>query len=96
MLNVNSQLVVATVRTAVIYAWTWALGLLLSLPAVAEFPELGNFLANVGDLLTGSGVILVGTVVYAALYKLAQMDNALGNLLSFVFIFPVQPEYTIE
>lgn len=85
---------VATVRTGIIFLWTWLLGYVLALPAVANVPEVGDFLNDLGGVLTGSFAVLVGIAIYAVLYKLAQMKNIVGTLVSKLFIFPAQPTYT--
>ncbi len=92
MLSVTNQTMIATVRTAAIYLWTYLSSLLISwLGTVEGAPEL---VASLGDFLTGDGVVLfIGTAIYAVLFKAAQMNNALGGLISFVFIFPQQPAY---
>lgn len=95
MLPVSNKTVIATVRTAIIYGWVWLSTWLLATEFVANIDGVGDLLFDIGAWVQGSGVLIVGTALYALLYKLAQMDNVLGTAISWIFIFPQQPDYEV-
>jgi hypothetical protein len=95
MFPISNEFVVATVRSAALVAWAWFLGWLLSLEAVAGIEGIGDFLASVGDFISGPGVVFAGALIYAAIYKLAQLDNVVGMVIRYAFVFPAQPSYDL-
>ncbi len=95
MFPITNQTVIGAVRSAALFAWVYVSGRLLSLEAVAELEGIGDFLAGVGNLLTGPAVVLIAGLVWAGVTKLAQLDNVVGTVFRYAFGFPSQPTYDV-